>query len=675
MREKKRGPLWSVWGAGVAVCLALMLTFFAGNESLAAREGRIKVEMANVRGEANQNSERVAQLPAGSTFTVTEETADANGSTWYHAVFTVDGAQKTGWVRADMVEITAEDVPEEPEGGEGQEPVEGEIQSGDVVIGGITLQEPDSLPESSDSLTAAQVVIGERTYSAMSVNPELTGQADFYLLYGVDEAGSGSWYFYDAVQGTLQRDVGQFSSEAGALLKALQEENEELKQGHDDALAFRNRIMIGLGIACLILFILVVVLAIKLSQVEYVDDDDADGDEDDSEDDDDEPIWMGAFRAKRDADRKRDEDDEDDLEESLEDMGAEAVLAAVMRSQGEPEDLEDMEELEEEPSVGVQKSARGKGRATDAGPGGRASGTRPMSGGAVLGAAGAASSEGGAGRPSLAPGAQSVPGGAGRPSGAPGSRPSQGGTGHPSPVSGARPAPGGTGRPVGAPGPRTAGPRPSGAVGASETRPAPGGTGRPVGAPEARPTQREAGRPGRTPGARPVQGGTGRPVGAPGARPTQGEAGRPSQGGTGRPSPAPGARPTQGGTGRPVGAPGARPVQGGAGRPAGAPGARATQGGTGRPVGAPGARPVQGGAGRPSPAPGAHGASGEAVRSSGTQREGTAGKTGNEKTEKAAVKAVQAQGKAMTAPKSLGANEDYEEDYDIEIVDLDDLDV
>ena len=29
----------------------------------------------------------------------------------------------------------------------------------------------------------------------------------------------------------------------------------------------------------------------------------------------------------------------------------------------------------------------------------------------------------------------------------------------------------------------------------------------------------------------------------------------------------------------------------------------------------------------------------------------------------------------MTAPKSLGANEDYEEDYDIEIVDLDDLDV
>ena len=427
MKDGKKNRRFPGWYRGGIVCLGFLMLVLAGTESLAAKEGRVKAQMANVRSEADKNSQQVAQLPQGSTFTVTEEVSDGSGFTWYHVVFAVDGNQQTGWIRSDTSEITAEDVPDIPAEG-GEEGGEGQIAMGPV-INGITIQEPESLPEATENLSAGQAFIGEQSFSAMVVDPSLTGQQELYLVYGSDASGNGAWYFYDPAQGTLQRDMGQFSGGSDALLKALQEENEELQKGQDGSLSIRNYIIVGLGVACLILFVLVVMLAVKLSRIEYVDDEDDEEDREDIyEDDEDqgeEPIWMSAVHAKqeeknaskekkkkrsffgRGGDDEEEEEDLDSLEEedpSFDDMEEEDILAAVLKKKG-PREKSGDSAVAEKDMTGVEKEGRRAGERAGAAGARRPaeststpSGTRPE-GGAAGRPAGARPEGGATGRP------------------------------------------------------------------------------------------------------------------------------------------------------------------------------------------------------------------------------------------------------------------------------------
>ena len=322
----------------IVVCAACCLMLAAGFPSMAAKEGKVVVNSANVRSEASQDSQSQGHMTAGMTFTVTEEATDASNHVWYHVTYTSEGAEKTGWIRSDMAEITSEGEPEEPEIPENPE---GEIATGtDISIQGITLREPDSLPEAQEGLSASQVTIGGNIYTALAVDGGLTGGAEFYLVYAEDASGFADWYFYDAGQGTLQRNVGQFTSGGSGsdgLLQALQEENEKLKENKEDGISIRNFIILGVGALCLILLIVVIVLAVKMSRIEFIDDDEYDDDdgedyEDEEKDDYDEDeeesdlSWMqAAWEEKKAADkkkkglkvlqRKEEPEEEDDWEE------------------------------------------------------------------------------------------------------------------------------------------------------------------------------------------------------------------------------------------------------------------------------------------------------------------------------------------------------------------------
>jgi len=336
MKKRNMGHLRTVLHRGIITCLAVAMAFGVSIESLAAKEGKVTADMANIRSSADAGADRVAQLPQDSAFTVTEETTDGSDYVWYNIVFTLDGAQKSGWIRSDLAEITYDDT----QAGE-EDPA-----AASTVVDGITLMEPAEQPEVTGDFAASQVMVGETPVTAWSVNSELTGGAEFYLVYGMDAAGVGGWYFYDLAQGTLQRAAGQFSgggaSDAEGLIEALRMENADLKAAQEKSVAIRNYIIIGLAALAVVLLIVVIVLAVKLNQIEYVDDDEYDDDEcdDDEEDEDDDrkdgmPSWMELAKARKEEARKQ-KSVKDELEEAIEEE-EEEFLEAYMESKEEPE--------------------------------------------------------------------------------------------------------------------------------------------------------------------------------------------------------------------------------------------------------------------------------------------------------------------------------------------------
>ena len=69
--------------------------------SLADSTGKVNVNSAVIRKEANTGSEAVASASRGNTVTITDEVQDSSGKLWYKVY--VDG-NKTGYIRSDLVD-------------------------------------------------------------------------------------------------------------------------------------------------------------------------------------------------------------------------------------------------------------------------------------------------------------------------------------------------------------------------------------------------------------------------------------------------------------------------------------------------------------------------------------------------------------------------------------------
>ena len=276
MKELRRVKTWGGFYKGLAVCAACLLFLSAGITGLAARTGTVQSDNVNVRKEASAGSDRVCQLSAGTSVTVVDETQGEDGNTWYNVSFTNEGAETSGWIRADMLSVSET---EEPEGGEGG-------SQGGASVGGYTILEPEEAYGSSDGLQQSAVWVGDQSFTAWQVSTDRTGGAELYLVYASREDGSSGWYCYDPQEGTFQRDMGQFSGGAGegqepeGLIDALQGELTQLKEDQEKQLSQRLYIIIGLGVLSAVLLILVIVFAVKYrnSEYEYYDDEDEEDD-------------------------------------------------------------------------------------------------------------------------------------------------------------------------------------------------------------------------------------------------------------------------------------------------------------------------------------------------------------------------------------------------------------
>jgi len=271
--QKKKSRRWI---KSTAVCAACLLFLLAGLNGWAAKTGNVRVDSVNVRAEASAESNRVCKLPANTTVNIVEEKTGNDGKVWYQTTFLLDGAEKTGWIRSDMLTVTEQEEPEET-----------------PAAGAYTIQEPIESYAASEALSQATLTIGEDSFTAWQVDVELTGGEELYLVSAARADGSIGWFYYDPAEETFQRDMGQFAdrgeSEPEGLIQALQQELTELKETTENQLSMRLYIMIGLAALCVILLILVIVFGLKYRNAAYEyydeDEDEEDSEYEDEEDD------------------------------------------------------------------------------------------------------------------------------------------------------------------------------------------------------------------------------------------------------------------------------------------------------------------------------------------------------------------------------------------------------
>ncbi len=128
-----------------------------------AQYASVKVPAAKVRSDASTSSAIVDTIPQNTQLVISGSTAGSDSKTWYYVTFTGTGnAEKTGYVREDLIEL-GDMLPAQESG----EPSGEEEQSGDV---------PEEEPENKD----------------------------YEVVYEEGEDG-GEWYLYNNIENKKQK--------------------------------------------------------------------------------------------------------------------------------------------------------------------------------------------------------------------------------------------------------------------------------------------------------------------------------------------------------------------------------------------------------------------------------------------------------------------------------------
>lgn len=92
---------------GLMSLLVLSLLIFApAGRAQAAGTGTVKLQVINVRTQATTSSSIVAKLKQGTSVSITSETTGSDGRKWYNVSFKYNGSNKTGCIRADLLNAT-----------------------------------------------------------------------------------------------------------------------------------------------------------------------------------------------------------------------------------------------------------------------------------------------------------------------------------------------------------------------------------------------------------------------------------------------------------------------------------------------------------------------------------------------------------------------------------------
>ena len=224
------------------------------------QSAKMTANPGKVRADASTNDDIVATLESGTDMVVAGSKLGSDSKTWYYVAFLDGGAQKTGYVRSDLVEI-------------------GEV----IVISPPATPEPAEEEQPSEDL----------------VEPEVNN--DYELVFTDDGTGTNVWYLYNHIDNTrekLQELLDYADSQANKSAEYTQK-IQKLKI-----------LAIVLGVLLGICVVVLVVLVIKLvnSGYEYVDEDEEEEEEE-----------IVTRRDTRDSRKRRhyEEDDEDEEEEEI----------------------------------------------------------------------------------------------------------------------------------------------------------------------------------------------------------------------------------------------------------------------------------------------------------------------------------------------------------------------
>ena len=235
----------------------------------------------NIRSEASTSASIAGKATSGQELTVTGETQDSDGKTWYAVTFD----NVSGYIRSDLVEAHVSEATAEPAVDETQE-----------------TEEPEE-------------------------EPIVDNSADYSVAFEDDGSGSSAWYLHDNTMGTRYQ--------VSDLLNA--EETNKNNQATIDQTAKSMRfvvILMAFVIVVLIIVVTILIIKVRSTYEDYDDyDDDEEDDEEDEDDDEDEdeeeeeerprrrpakkaPVKKPVRRPR--VDEYEDEDDEDEDEEEEE---------------------------------------------------------------------------------------------------------------------------------------------------------------------------------------------------------------------------------------------------------------------------------------------------------------------------------------------------------------------
>ena len=254
-----------------------MLVFAAANEGdtiTVTKDGG-----CNVRKSASTDSEKAGAADKGQSFVVAE-VVEAGDYVWYR----VESDSVSGYIRGDMVEVTAtaEETPDEgeaPEEGEGEgevteeeTPEEPAPASSSATLNALEpTADPDVIPEGFIKVTL--------NTGAGSVTGWQNGT--YYIIYAQTMGGDPGWYLLDATDSSDMIWIRYNSS----LFTAASTAKTSSGSGY-------LIMAIVFGVLCVALIIVVVILGMKQfgggNNSSYDDDDDDDDDDFDDDDDDDE---------------------------------------------------------------------------------------------------------------------------------------------------------------------------------------------------------------------------------------------------------------------------------------------------------------------------------------------------------------------------------------------------
>lgn len=311
----------------LAAALFLGCFWVGGIVSLADSTGKVTVESANVRKEADKNSEIVGSAAKNAEVTILDEVSDSAGTAWYK--IQVDG-NTTGYVRADLINRTdtgetASDSQTSAAGAaaEAETPMDPQYASVSVQAAKIrtapstnntsvveSLEEGTQLVVSgqsagedgktwyyvtfsgnggektgyvrSDLVTLGELLPAEEPeQEEQSAEPEQEEQPaepehnDYEVVYTTDNEGNYCYYLYDNVEGSRQK--------LEEVLAAAHGQNENANLNAE--MVVRQRIVIiVMAVLLALLVITAAVLIIRLRNSYYYEEYEEDEDEDEDVD-------------------------------------------------------------------------------------------------------------------------------------------------------------------------------------------------------------------------------------------------------------------------------------------------------------------------------------------------------------------------------------------------------
>ncbi len=350
-RRKAGGKKRFLWG--LATAAGMMAAVWCMPFTVRAENtGTVKVGSAKIRANTDTSSAVVGSASQGKSITLTGETKDASGVTWYQVY--VD-ANTTGYIRADLVDRNDDgDLPQLTSGGGSQGGGEGDASQ----EGGDSSQSASGAETAMDAQYATISAGSAKVRTGPSTNDSTVASLDKdsrVVVSGQSNGGDGKvWYYvtftaedgseksgfirsdlmelgemlpvpeeeapqepepepepepsvnndYELVyqqeaDGTyvwyLHDNVGRTKQKLQQILDAAAQ-GQSVDASEDAKVLVRQRIaIVALGILSGILVIVIIVMAVKLRDAYYEDyedddDDDEDDDEDDEDDDDEDEI-------------------------------------------------------------------------------------------------------------------------------------------------------------------------------------------------------------------------------------------------------------------------------------------------------------------------------------------------------------------------------------------------